>query len=313
MALIYGTEKQTLPNYMKYVLGGASGMLATSLVQPLDLVKTRMQLSGTLGVREYRSSFDILGRVLRREGTVALYNGLSAGLMKQATYTTARMGFYQMEMDLYCRQFDANPSLVGAMVMGVMAGAVGAAIGNPSELVLTRMMADNRLPLGERRNYKNVGQAFGRIVREEGVATLWRGCFPSVARAMVVNMVQLSSYMQLKKQLKPYLDDGLRLHASAALGSGLLTAMASMPIDMAKTRIQQMGEINGKPEYTGTIDVFAKVMRNEGFLSLWKGFTPYLCRVGPHTVLSFIFLEQMHKAYHKLFLSSNPESPDSGS
>jgi len=45
-----------------------------------------------------------------------------------------------------------------------------------------------------------------------------------------------------------------------------------------------------------------KVIRNEGFFSLWKGFTPYYARLGPHTVLTFIFLEQMNAAYYKYVL-----------
>ena len=40
-----------------------------------------------------------------------------------------------------------------------------------------------------------------------------------------------------------------------------------------------------------------QVVRNEGFFSLWKGFTPYYARLGPHTVLTFIFLEQMNRVY----------------
>lgn len=59
-----------------------------------------------------------------------------------------------------------------------------------------------------------------------------------------------------------------------------------------------MKTINGKPEYTGAIDVLSKVVRKEGFFSLWKGFTPYFARLGPHTVLTFIFLEQMTSAYN---------------
>ena len=78
-----------------------------------------------------------------------------------------------------------------------------------------------------------------------------------------------------------------------------------------------MKTINGKPEYTGAIvsvfilfvnfnncqllsliqDVLTKVIRNEGLFALWKGFTPYYARLGPHTVLTFIFLEQMNKTY----------------
>lgn len=46
-----------------------------------------------------------------------------------------------------------------------------------------------------------------------------------------------------------------------------------------------------------TQEVLLRVVRTEGFFSLWKGFTPYYARLGPHTVLTFIFLEQMNRLY----------------
>lgn len=63
-----------------------------------------------------------------------------------------------------------------------------------------------------------------------------------------------------------------------------------------------MRTINGKPEYKGTFDVWSKIVRNEGILALWKGFTPYYFRIGPHTVLTFIFLEQMNAFYFRRVL-----------
>nr|CAL25806.1 CG18418 [Drosophila melanogaster]CAL25808.1 CG18418 [Drosophila melanogaster]CAL25811.1 CG18418 [Drosophila melanogaster]CAL25815.1 CG18418 [Drosophila melanogaster] len=305
MALVYGVEKKTVPTHMKFVMGGTSGMLATCIVQPLDLLKTRMQISGTLGTREYKNSFEVLSKVLKNEGILSLYNGLSAGLLRQATYTSAKMGVYQMELDWYRKNFGNYPSMVASMTMGIVAGAFGAMCGNPAEVALIRMMSDNRLMPEDRRNYKNVGDAFVRIVKDEGVVALWRGCLPTVGRAMVVNMVQLASYSLMKNQLQGYLSEGIPLHLTAALVSGLLTSVTSMPLDMAKTRIQQMKVIDGKPEYSGTIDVLKKVLKNEGAFAVWKGFTPYLMRMGPHTIFSFVFLEQMNKAYSKHMLSDS--------
>ena len=63
-----------------------------------------------------------------------------------------------------------------------------------------------------------------------------------------------------------------------------------------------MKVIDGKPEFKGAIDVILKVIRGEGVSALWKGFTPYYFRLGPHTVLTFIFLEQMNKWYKVLVL-----------
>ncbi|XP_016965064.1 mitochondrial 2-oxoglutarate/malate carrier protein [Drosophila biarmipes] len=309
MALVFGVEKKTVPNYMKYVMGGTSGMLATCIVQPMDLLKTRMQISGTLGTREYKSSYEVLSKVLKNEGVLSLYNGLSAGLVRQATYTTARMGVYQMELDWYRKNYENDPSVVATMTMGIGAGAFGAFFGNPAEVALIRMMSDNRLMPEDRRNYKNVGDAFVRIVRDEGVVALWRGCLPTVGRAMVINMVQLGSYSLMKDQFRGYLNEGIPLHLSAALMSGLLTTLASMPLDLAKTRIQQMRVIEGKPEYSGTVDVLKKVLMNEGAFAMWKGFTPYLIRMGPHTIFSFVFLEQMNKAYKKHVLGDEQSDP----
>ncbi|XP_030566944.1 mitochondrial 2-oxoglutarate/malate carrier protein-like [Drosophila novamexicana] len=309
MVIAYEVENKTIPNYMKYVLGGTAGMMGSCIVQPLDLVKTRMQISGASGKKEFSSSFDCIAKVFKSEGLLAFYNGLSAGLLRQATYTTARMGVYQMEIESYRKHFDKAPTVLASMAMGIFAGACGAMVGNPAEVSLIRMMSDNRLPPDQRRNYKNVGDAVVRIIREEGVFTLWRGCMPTVARAMVVNMVQLASYSQFKAAFKKHMDEGLPLHIVASMCSGLLTTIASMPLDMAKTRIQNMKVVDGKAEYKGAIDVILKVVKNEGFLALWKGFTPYLARIGPHTVFSFVFLEQLNKAYYKYVLGSESSGP----
>eukprot|EP00914_Ancora_sagittata_P022541 GHVO01044768.1.p1 GENE.GHVO01044768.1~~GHVO01044768.1.p1 ORF type:complete len:198 (+),score=19.06 GHVO01044768.1:261-854(+) len=194
--------------------------------------------------------------------------------------------------------------------MGMTAGAVGSFIGTPAEISLIRMTADGRLPKAEQRGYKNVFNALSRITSEEGVLTLWRGCGPTIVRAMVVNAAQLASYSQAKQfVLKTgYFGDNIMCHFVASMISGLVTTAASMPVDIAKTRVQSMKVIDGKPEYKGSIDVLSKVIRQEGFFSLWKGFTPYYARLGPHTVLCFIFLEQMNKSYNKHVLKNENAS-----
>ena len=64
-------------------------MAATCFVQPLDLIKNRMQLSGTK-----TSTISVISNIVKNEGLFAMYSGLSAGLMRQATYTTTRLGIY---------------------------------------------------------------------------------------------------------------------------------------------------------------------------------------------------------------------------
>ncbi|XP_030717464.1 mitochondrial 2-oxoglutarate/malate carrier protein isoform X3 [Globicephala melas] len=281
-------------------------MGATVFVQPLDLVKNRMQLSGEgAKTREYKTSFHALTSILRAEGLRGIYTGLSAGLLRQATYTTTRLGIYTVLFERLTGADGTPPGFLLKALIGMTAGATGAFVGTPAEVALIRMTADGRLPADQRRGYKNVFNALIRIAREEGVPTLWRGCIPTMARAVVVNAAQLASYSQSKQFLldSGYFSDNILCHFCASMISGLVTTAASMPVDIVKTRIQNMRMIDGKPEYKNGLDVLVKVVRYEGFFSLWKGFTPYYARLGPHTVLTFIFLEQMNKAYKRLFLS----------
>ena len=291
------TEKKVIPNYARFMMGGAAGMAATCFVQPLDLVKTRMQMSGIGGAaREHKTAFHALINIARAEGPMSLYNGLSAGLLRQATYTTTRLGIYTSLLDNF-KKPDENISFLKKCALGMIAGGSGAFVGTPAELALIRMTSDGRLPKHEQRGYKNVFDALFRVIKEEGVLTLWRGCLPTITRAIFVNMAQLATYSQVKQYLLglSYFDDNIICHFSASMVSGLATTWASLPPDIVKTRIQSMKYIDGKPEYKGGLDVLTRVVRNEGILALWKGFTPCYLRIGPHTVLCFIFLEQFTK------------------
>lgn len=294
------SKQMTVPNSVKFLFGGISGMGATCVVQPLDLIKNRMQLLGAEGGKK-ASSVTVVSQLIKSEGPLALYTGLSAGLLRQASYTTVRMGVYTSLIEHL--SVDGKTSFVTQLVSGLTAGAAGAFVGTPAEVSLVRMTADGRLPADQRRNYKNVFNALARIVKEEGPRALWTGCTPTIGRAMVVNMCQLASYSQAKQRLlaSGYFKEGIPMHFTASMISGLVTTAASMPVDIAKTRLQNMKVVEDKPQYKGTFDVLAKVIKNEGFLSLWRGFLPYYARLGPHTVLTFIILEQLSTLYKDRF------------
>jgi len=265
-----------------------SGSGATLCVQPMDLVKNRMQTNPGLSVGS------CVGQIIKTDGITGLWTGLGAGLLRQCSYTTVRLGVYrQLEERFTAKTFGEK------LGMGATAGFIGSLFGNPAEVTLIRMCADGNLPADQRRGYTSVGNALSRIVREEGVLTLWRGATPTIARAIVVNAAQLGTYSQAKESAKKMMNmsEGIPLHFTAAMISGLVTTIASMPVDIVKTRLQNQKIVDGVPEYKGVIDVFGRIIKNEGFFSLWKGFLPYYFRLGPHTVITFILVEQLKNAY----------------
>ena len=137
----------TVPNHVKFIMGGMSGMGATSIVQPLDLVKTRLQIS-TPG--QYSSTGHCIQTVYSGEGIRGFYVGLSAALLRQIVYTSTRLGIYTTLMDQ--KTSDGKPPpLWKKGLYGMIAGGTGAAVANPTEVCLIRMTADGRLPAEERR------------------------------------------------------------------------------------------------------------------------------------------------------------------
>ncbi|KAK5974065.1 Mitochondrial 2-oxoglutarate/malate carrier protein isoform 3 [Trichostrongylus colubriformis] len=168
---------------------------------------------------------------------------------------------------------------------------------------LSKIKGDGHLPREQRRNYKCVVDALTRVIKEEGIPALFRGCTPTVLRAMVHNAAQLSTYSQAKQMILATgkLHDGLLCHFCASMCSGLASTIASMPVDILKTRIQAMKIIDGIPEYSGPLDVCLKLLKKEGVFAFWKGFTPYFMRSGPLTMLTLMFLELHNRAYIELF------------
>ena len=51
--------------------------------------------------------------------------------------------------------------------------------------------------MAERRNYKHVFDALGRTAKEEGITNLWRGCSPTVMRAMAMNAGMMATHDQV--------------------------------------------------------------------------------------------------------------------
>jgi len=243
---------------------------------------------------------DAAVKISQREGVLALYAGLSAGVTRQASYTTLRAGLYQIFRDKMAGG-SKETSFGTKLICGLASGATAATICCPVEVSLIRMQADGRLPPEERRNYKNVFDGILRIAREEGIATCWRGSTPTVVRAMVVNMVQMATYDEAKRTLQKQnavssLKAGLPLHFASSLTSGFLYSAASLPFDIAKTRMQnQKALADGSRQYSNIFQTLMLIVRLEGPAALWKGFAPYFGRSGLHTVGMFMILEQLKR------------------
>jgi len=185
-----------------------------------------------------------------------------------------------------------------------LSGGIAAYISCPAEVAVVRMSNDSTLPVNERRNYKGVVDTAQRIIKEEGVSAFWRGSTPFVQRAMMVGVFQVATLDQFKElYVRKF---GQRKNSipnvfCAAMTSGLLYSIATMPLEAAKNRMasQKPDPETGKLPYKGTLQTIRSVSAKEGFLALYNGFLPYYARCGGHTVSMFVLVQMLRDAYQK--------------
>ncbi|RUS28857.1 hypothetical protein BC938DRAFT_481355 [Jimgerdemannia flammicorona] len=183
------------------------------------------------------------------------------------------------------------PTFPEMVFCSVSAGCLGGALGNPADVVNVRMQNDGSLPLAQRRHYRNAVDGLMRIVREEGVKSLGRGLVPNMNRAVLMTCSQLVSYDVSKDMLikKAGWGEGMPTHFGASLLAGLVATTVCSPIDVIKTRIMNSTEARS------AVSIFLTTVRSEGPTALFKGWTPAFLRLGPHTIVTFIALEQFKK------------------
>ncbi|KAL8715708.1 MAG: hypothetical protein Q9220_000375 [cf. Caloplaca sp. 1 TL-2023] len=279
---------------LPFVNGGLAGMTATTVIQPVDMIKVRLQLAGEGAKTGPKPSAIGVTRDIIAQGKVAdLYTGLSAGLLRQAVYTTARLGFFDTFMNTLKSRAEVNGSQIGFTERagaGLAAGGLAAMFGNPADLALIRMQSDGLKPLAQRANYSSVIDALSRITKAEGVTALWAGAYPTVVRAMALNFGQLAFFSEAKDQLKSQTQLSAQTQTLAASGvAGFFASFFSLPFDFVKTRLQKQQKApDGSVPYKGMADCFRKVAKDEGLLRFYRGFGTYYVRIAPHAMVTLI-------------------------
>lgn len=223
----------------------------------------------------------------------------------------SRLGFYTPIKKLYgvdSKQTEPG-RLMASVAAGATTGAVGGALGSPLFLVKARLQNSGNKAGRYSYKYSGLFDGLRQIVKAEGFAGLFRGLEGSILRVTVGSAAQLSSYDTCKRyvQWTQIVPDGMAVHFSASLMSGLVVTTAINPFDVISTRLfsQQVTGSEGalyKSGLWGPFDCMGKIFKAEGFAGFYKGWTAQYLRLGPHTVLTFLFWEQAKLVYDSTFL-----------
>uniref|UniRef100_A0A060TG07 ARAD1D19206p n=1 Tax=Blastobotrys adeninivorans TaxID=409370 RepID=A0A060TG07_BLAAD len=311
----FKAEDAKVSPWLHFVAGGVGGMAGALVTCPLDVVKTRLQsdfygsrhvastASKIPGLRHVADTLSILTNVYRAEGVRSLFKGLGPNLVGVIPSRSINFFTYGTGKEFIATNFnDGKEATWVHLLAAANAGIVTSTATNPIWLVKTRLQLDKSTAVNGQRQYKNSVDCIRKVLSQEGIAGLYRGLTASYL-GVAESSLQWVLYEQMKAFIRkrearrahiegtePTFGDKFFNWAATSGSAGLAKLTASLityPHEVVRTRLRQAPLENGKPKYTGLVNCFKIVLKEEGLLSMYGGLTPHLLRTVPNSIIMF--------------------------
>ncbi|KAL6534395.1 Mitochondrial succinate-fumarate transporter [Orobanche hederae] len=305
------TQKTTksIPPYMKALSGSLGGIVEASCLQPIDVIKTRLQLDRT---GTYKGIIHCGTTISKSEGVRALWKGLTPFATHLTLKYALRMGSNAVLQSAFKDSETGNLSHHGRILSGFGAGVLEAlVIVTPFEVVKIRLQQQRGLS-SELLKYKGPIHCARLIVREEGLRGLWAGASPTVMR----NGTNQAAMFTAKNAFDGFLwdkheGDGTVLQPWQSMISGFLAGTAGPictgPFDVVKTRLMAQSRSAGDGmKYKGMFHAIKTIYGEEGIYALWKGLLPRLMRIPPGQAIMWAVADQVMGFYERTYINNAP-------
>ncbi|XP_042511636.1 S-adenosylmethionine mitochondrial carrier protein-like [Macadamia integrifolia] len=273
--------------------GGLACALSTSLLHPVDTMKTRVQAS-TL-------SFPELVSKLPQIGVKGLYRGSIPAILGQFSSHGLRTGVFEASKLVLVNVAPTLPEIQVQSVASFCSTILGTAVRIPCEVLKQRLQAGI---------FNNVGEAVGGTLRQDGLKGFFRGTGATLFREVPFYVAGMGLYAESKKVAQQLLKRDLEPWETIVVGalSGGFAAVVTTPFDVMKTRM--MTAPQGLPVSMSM--VVYSILHQEGPLGLFKGALPRFFWIAPLGAMNFAGYELAKKAMDKTEEGIGDQLPQKG-
>ncbi|CAG8599601.1 5733_t:CDS:2 [Paraglomus occultum] len=149
---------------------------------------------------------------------------------------------------------------------GGLAGTTEILVMYPLDVVKTRF----QLQVGTG-GYTSIVDCFQKIIKNEGFSRLYRGILPPILVEAPKRAIKFAANEQYSKLFKSiYKTDKMtqKMSIMSGVSAGCTEAFVVVPAELVKIRLQDKANAG---KYTGTMDAFLKIVRQEGLFALYNG------------------------------------------
>ena len=282
---------------MDFLCAATAGMLARYISHPLDSIKTVAFTADTTVRHSFLAAANVINR---REGYKGFYRGVGVAVLGAAPGTATYVIAYEQckaVLDVYC-----SP-VFSSFMSGFVAEACSCVFWVPIDVTKERLQQQAPAVAGR---YQSSFHAITTILREEKLRGLYKGYFATLGSFGPFSAVFFTFYEIFSQFLIQYNLNSFYHNLIAAFAGNLIASISTNPLELVKTRIQVQSpvlRVHGERVVTNVasyhyktfMDGFRSIVRDEGFLGLWRGTGARCAYAAPNSALTFAFYQSLKK------------------
>ncbi|GAA6098667.1 ADP/ATP translocase 2-like isoform X1 [Tachysurus ichikawai] len=270
--------------------------VSETIVAPLERVKLLLQVQHAskqiVAAKRYKGFIDCINRIPKEQGVLSYWRGNLANVIRYIPTQALNFTFKDKYKKLFLDGVDQNTQFwryfAGNLASGGAAGATSLCFVYPLDFARTRLAAD----IGKariQREFTGLGDCFGKILKADGPRGLYMGFNVSVQGIIIYRAAYFGIYDTIKSTLPDPQNTHFVMTWMIAQSVTTLAGIISYPFDTVRRRMMMQSGLKG-PDiiYTGTVDCWKKIARDEGIQAFYKGTLSNILRsMGGALVLVF--------------------------
>lgn len=317
--------------FSKLVSGAIAGVIGTSIIYPLDMVKTRLQnQSKAAGSVQYKGGLDCLRTIVRTEGVKGLYKGLPANLVgiipekaiKLAVndYARERLAQSHYRSQLKALDLKKQNAAVGELesiqaqmdqlkqkgpdadTLSIPMGMLAGSIAGFTQVVATNPMEVSKINMQMLALQGQANKSTLTVVKELGLRGLYRGTPATLLRDVPFSFIffPTSSYLKQLASERDRRNGGsgkvpFSLVFWSGISAGVVAAAAVTPADVIKTRLQTR-RTDGVV-YRGISHAASEIYKKEGAKAFFKGAPQRVMIIAPLFGITLLVYEVQQRYF----------------
>jgi len=274
---------------LDFVAGGISAAVSKTVVAPLERVKIILQIQDAhkhiAKDQQYKGVVDCFARIHKEQGFLSFWRGNVVNVVRYFPTQALNFAFKDKYKKLFLDGVDKKDFwkfFAGNLASGGAAGATSLLIVYPLDFARTRLGADVGKSAADR-EFKGLFDCIGKCYKADGlIRGLYPGFLSSVQGIIIYRAIYFGAYDTAKEMFE---NPGIAMRFAIAQTVAAGSVTVAYPFDTVRRRLMMMsGE--GEKMYSGTMDCWRKIMRDEGAKAFFKGnYTNVLRSIGCALVL----------------------------